>query len=166
MADALTIVFLILHIIWWPISKLINITVILLSPIWNVARFLSLPFIHLGHTIISILSFPFRTKWLERFETLYIYLGTAGLIGCITGTVLFILFKLLSSTLNIDATIVPEQGARGPTAAEYRAARRQKRDDSVDRSPIATPVALRKGALPRRRGLLSQAIIEEEESDF
>ena len=99
-------------------------------------------------------------------QTLYIYLGTAGLIGCITGTILFIIFKLLSSSLNIDATIVPERGAHGPTTAEYRAARRQKREDSVDHSPIATPVVLRKGTLPRRRGLLSQAIIEEEESDF
>ncbi|KAF1850843.1 uncharacterized protein K460DRAFT_273551 [Cucurbitaria berberidis CBS 394.84] len=166
MADALTTVFIILHIIWWPLSKIIKAIVILLTPFWIVATFLLLPFIHIGHAIINVLSFPFRLQWMERLETIYIYLGTAGLIGCITGAILFTIFKILSSSLNIDATSVPETRDSGPTAAEYRAARRKKKDESMDYSPIATPVVLSKVATPRRRGLLSQAIIEEEDSDF
>jgi hypothetical protein len=99
-------------------------------------------------------------------QTLYVYLGTAGLIGCITGTILFVIFRSLSSTLNIDAPIVPKQREKGRTAAEYRAARRVNKEDSIDHSPSATPVVLKKVPGPRRRGLLSQAIIEEEDSDF
>lgn len=99
-------------------------------------------------------------------KTLYVYFGTASLIGCITGTIIFVIFRFLSSTLKIDAPIVPKEPEQGRTAAEYRAARRVKREEPIDHSPSATPVVLKKVAGPRRRGLLSQAIIEEEDSDF
>merc|ERR1712137_111528 len=154
------------RVIWFPISKAINLVIILLLPFYNVITFFLLPFIHLGQAIIRVLSIPFSVKWLERIETLYVYLGTASLIGCITGTVLFVIFRFLSSTLKIDTPIVPREPEKGRTAAEYRAARRVKKEDSIDHSPSATPVVLKKVAGPRRRGLLSQAIIEEEDSDF
>jgi hypothetical protein len=96
-------------------------------------------------------------------QTLYVFLGTAGLIGCLTGGIIFTVYKFLSSSLNIDGTIAREKGR---TTAGYRAQRRVKREDMVDHSPRATPVVLKKVAGPRRRGLLSQAIIEEEDSDF
>jgi hypothetical protein len=99
-------------------------------------------------------------------QTLYVYLGTAGIIGCLTGAILFIIFKFLSSSLNLDAAIVPKAPDKGRTAAEYRAARRVKREEVIDHSPSATSIILKKVAGPRRRGLLSQAIIEEEDSDF
>ena len=83
-----------------------------------------------------------------------------------TGTILFIIFKFLSSSLHIDGPLVPEARENGRTTAEYRAARRERKDESFDHSPIATPVVLKKVPGSRRRGLLSQAIIEEEESDF
>ncbi|KAH7357443.1 hypothetical protein BKA66DRAFT_574440 [Pyrenochaeta sp. MPI-SDFR-AT-0127] len=166
MADALTIVFIILHLVWWPVSKLIRLIAILLSPIWVLGSFLLLPFIHLGHTIINVVSFPFSLQWRERFETLYIFLATAGLIGCLTGAILFITFKFLSSTLNIDPTVASKPREKGRTTADYRAARRVKREELIDHSPVATPVVLKKVSGPRRRGLLSQAIIEEEDSDF
>jgi hypothetical protein len=95
----------------------------------------------------------------------YVYLGTAGLIGCLTGAVLFLIFRLLSSTLNMDSTIVPQSEDKGRTAAAYRAARREKME-MTKQSPSASPIVLKKVAGPRRRGLLSQAIIEEEDSDF
>ncbi|KAL1793737.1 hypothetical protein ACET3X_008719 [Alternaria dauci] len=154
------------HVIWFPISKLINLAIILLRPFYNVTTFFLLPFIRLGQAIIRVLSIPFSAKWLERIETLYVYLGTAGLIGCITGTVLFVVFRFLSSTLKIDATVVPVEHEQGRTAAEYRAARRVKKEECIDHSPSATPVVLKKVPGPRRRGLLSQVIIEEEDSDF
>ncbi|KAI4678911.1 uncharacterized protein J4E88_006199 [Alternaria novae-zelandiae] len=154
------------HVIWFPINKLINLVVILLLPFYNVITFVLLPFIHLGQSIIRVLSIPFSVKWLERIETLYVYFGTASLIGCITGTIIFVIFRFLSSTLKIDAPIVPKEPEQGRTAAEYRAARRVKKEEPIDHSPSVTPVVLKKVAGPRRRGLLSQAIIEEEDSDF
>ncbi|KAF1838985.1 hypothetical protein BDW02DRAFT_272068 [Decorospora gaudefroyi] len=170
MADATTIFFLVLHIlkqlISWPLIKLTNAIIILLSPFYNVITFILLPFVHLGRAVIGVLSIPFTVKWLERIETLYVYLGTAALVGCITGTIVFAIFKVMSSSLNIDATIVPKTRHQGRTTAEYRAARRVKKEGIIDHSPSATPVVLKKVAGPRRRGLLSQAIMEEEDSDF
>ncbi|CAN9396834.1 unnamed protein product [Alternaria alternata] len=154
------------RVIWFPISKAINLVIILLLPFYNVITFFLLPFIHLGQAVIRVLSIPFSVKWLERIETLYVYLGTASLIGCITGAVLFVIFRFLSSTLKIDTPVVPREPEKERTAAEYRAARRAKKEDSINHSPSATAVVLKKVAGPRRRGLLSQAIIEEEDSDF
>jgi hypothetical protein len=177
------------RIIWWPITKLINLTIILLIPFYNILAFIVLPLIHLEGAILRVLSLPFTMKWLERIEvnhkpillradvpqgskeakcvqTLYVFLGTAGLIGCLTGAIIFAIFKFLSSSLNIDRTIVPEPRETGRTTARYRAQRRVKREEMIDHSPRTTPVVLKKVAGPRRRGLLSQAIIEEEDSDF
>lgn len=67
------------HIIWWPISKLINAfraillpvaraVIFLLSPIWLVGNFLLLPFIHLAKALYHIVTFPLQVKWLERIE--------------------------------------------------------------------------------------------------
>jgi hypothetical protein len=97
---------------------------------------------------------------------LYIYLGTAALIGCMTGAVMFIIFKIVSSGLNIDSAIVPQPQHRSRTAAEFGAARREKKEDSLNFSPSSTPVVLKKVSGSRRKGLLSQAIMEEEDSDF
>jgi hypothetical protein len=55
-------------IIWWPISKLINATIILLAPFYTVITFILLPFIHFGGAIIRVLAIPFTVKWLERIE--------------------------------------------------------------------------------------------------
>lgn len=99
-------------------------------------------------------------------QTLYIYLGTAGLIGCLTGAILFIIFKVLASTLNIDPTGAPKAREKGRTTAEYRAARRVKKEDLSPHSPIATPIVFKKANASQRRGLLSQAIMEEEDSDY
>lgn len=102
----------------------------------------------------------------NQVQTLYVYLGTAGLIGCITGAILFLTFKLLSSSLDLDAAIVPQKRSHGRTTAQYRTARRVKKEASLDSSPASTPIVLKKVSGQRRRGLLSQAIIEEEDSDF
>ena len=83
-----------------------------------------------------------------------------------TGVILFAIFKFLSSTLSIDAPIVPEKRTEMRTPAQYRADRRIKKEEPVHHSPSPTSVVLKKSTGPRRRGLLSQAIIEEEDSDF
>ena len=56
------------HLTWWPISKTINACIILLLPVYNVITFILLPFIHLGQAIVTVLSIPFRVKWLEQIE--------------------------------------------------------------------------------------------------
>jgi hypothetical protein len=76
------------------------------------------------------------------------------------------MFKFISSTLNIDSTIVPLPRHRGHIAAEFRAERREKKQEPIDFSPPSVPVVLKRVPGSRRQGLLSQAIIEEEDSDF
>ncbi|USP75700.1 hypothetical protein yc1106_02974 [Curvularia clavata] len=154
------------HSVSWPIAKLIHVSVILLRPFYVIIAFALLPFIRLAQALIRVLSLPFSVKWLEQIETLYVFLGIASLIGCITGVTLFAIFKFLSSALSIDAPIVPDKRAEMRTAAQYRADRRIKKEETIHHSPRPTPVVLKKPAGPRRRGLLSQAIIEEEDSDF
>ncbi len=80
MANAALVHFLIgVHFVWWPISKLISAisivltplirgVVFLLSPIWIVASFLLLPFIHLARGLFTVITLPFQVKWLERIE--------------------------------------------------------------------------------------------------
>lgn len=70
MADALTVFFVILHILSWPFHKLINLVAIIVSPFWLLASFLLLPCIHLVRTIINVLLFPFSLQWRERFEVI------------------------------------------------------------------------------------------------
>ena len=69
----------VVHVVWWPISKLLNafrivlspvlhVVVFLLSPIWIVGGFLLLPFIHLAKGLFHIVTLPLQVKWLERIE--------------------------------------------------------------------------------------------------
>ncbi|KAH8725981.1 hypothetical protein GQ44DRAFT_739171 [Phaeosphaeriaceae sp. PMI808] len=172
MVDVGFVFFLVLYIIWWPISHLFHAILVLLSPLWTLITFLLLPFIHLAHTLVTIITFPFSAQWLDRIETLYIYLGIAGLIGCITGSLIFILFKFLSSTLNIESgsAIMPRPRDQGRTTAQFRASQRTKQEVVIQQQQKQelppSPVVLDKVPGPRRKGLLSQAIIEEEDSDF
>lgn len=184
MADIRLIALTTVYIIWWPINQLLKAAVVVITPVWNFLSFILLPFIHLAQTIFNIVTFPFAGKWLDRIEvhtnatrcklrilkqiqTLYIYLGTAGLIGCMTGAVVYVLFKALSSSLNLDSA--PRKPGR--TVAEFRVEQRSKghrvkKEKSPDVTPTPTPVILKRVPGPRRQGLLSQAIIEEEDSDF
>jgi hypothetical protein len=62
------------HVIWFPINKLINLVVILLLPFYKVITFVLLPFIHLGQSIIRVLSIPFSVKCLERIEVFHYFI--------------------------------------------------------------------------------------------
>jgi hypothetical protein len=85
-----------------------------------------------------------------------------------TGAVLYFIFKFLSSSFSID-TSSRAKPRKGRTTAEFRAARREKQDRMLTPAP-PTQVVLDKapGTAPGRRGrgLLSQTIAEEEDSDF
>lgn len=87
------------------------------------------------------------------------------------GAVVFALFKLVSSSLNLDSATIPRARDRSRTTADFRTEQREKKErvkkeGSFELSPAATPVILKRVPGVRRRGLLSQAIIEEEDSDF
>jgi len=99
-------------------------------------------------------------------QTLYVYLGTAALIGGLTGAVIFAIFKFISASLNIDSTAVPPPKERVRSAAEFPSAQREKREEKIEFPPAPVPVVLKKMPGSRRKGLLSQAIMEEEDSDF
>jgi hypothetical protein len=53
---------------WWPVAKLIGAAIILLRPFYVVITFALLPFIHLAHALVRVLSLPFSVKWLEQIE--------------------------------------------------------------------------------------------------
>lgn len=100
---------------------------------------------------------------LMQRQTIYIWVGVAGLIGCVAGSVLFLLFNLLTSALNIDRTADDAPStANGRTVKDFRATRRVKKELHT-----GTPSVRRidKVAVLRRRGLSSQPILEEE-SEF
>lgn len=174
----------------WPIIKIIQGIGFVLSPFWTLTQFVLLPITYLIHGILSIVLFPFRLQLLERVEvrspcictktdmcldwdtvlsapkqTIYIYLGIAGLIGCITGAILHFSFSFLSSTFSIDTASETKALQKGRTAAEYRAGRRRRNEKPIGYS--STPTVVKKeGPFRKQRGLLSQTIIEEEDSDF
>ncbi|KAF2004434.1 hypothetical protein P154DRAFT_43500 [Amniculicola lignicola CBS 123094] len=164
MADVRTIFFVVLHCVSWPLIKLFLAVTFILSPFWAILSFILLPITSLLHVLFSVVLFPFRQQLLDKIETIYIYLGIAGIIGCATGAILHFCFNILSSSLNIDTAAEAKAREKGRTVAAFREARRKKKAQSLGSSPVSTPTMLRG---PRRqRGLLSQTIIEEEDSDF
>ncbi|KAF2680567.1 hypothetical protein K458DRAFT_311254 [Lentithecium fluviatile CBS 122367] len=162
MADTRAIVSTVLYCLWWPTSKIIYAIQTILSPFWTILQFVFLPLTYLLHAVLSIILFPFRHHILDRIETIYIWLGIAGLIGCMSGAAIFLIFKVLTSALNIDGAAESKARAEGRTIIEYRAARREKEEASAE---ISLGPAVVRLAGPRRRGLTSQAIMEEE-SEF
>lgn len=79
MDNALVKFLTVVHLIWWPINKLINavrtvlspilrLVVFFLSPIWIVGSFLVLPFVHLVRGLYRIITLPLQVKWVERIE--------------------------------------------------------------------------------------------------
>jgi len=165
--QAMTAVFLVARLAWWPLSTLLHALVALAAPFYHVAVFVALPLLHAASTAIHIASLPFTVQWLERIETLYVYLGTAALIGCITGGVVYTLFGFLSSALHMDAPAVPAAPARRRTATASRAAKAGPKQAPPDRGPAVPPEIVKKVPEFRlRRGLLSSAVIEEEDSDL
>lgn len=97
-------------------------------------------------------------------KTLYIYLGIAGLVGIAFGLGLHFLYGLLHSTLRLGS----KPRVWGPTAKEHRAAwRNKKAAKEANESLMYSPSTAMDDISPkRRRGLLSQTIHEEIDSDF
>ncbi|CAL3965939.1 hypothetical protein PZA11_002753 [Diplocarpon coronariae] len=135
---------------------------------WTVACLA--PFLHLGNYALSGFLLPLRL--FAKFETLYIFLGAAAIVGLITGSVLHISSSVLVSVFNL--TPIPEDTGR--TAASVRAARRKKRQEqalqnSTTKSESANSrdeASIEKYAEwleKSEQGLLGQTILEEDDSD-
>ncbi|KAJ4302734.1 hypothetical protein N0V90_001624 [Kalmusia sp. IMI 367209] len=159
MTDARAVLSTVLYCLWWPVTKILLAIGIILSPFWSVAQFILLPVTYLVQGLLAVILFPFRLHILERIETIYIWLGVASLIGCITGAVLFLLFKFLSSALDIDGAAGANSRPKGKTIKEFRTARRMKKEPPSESSSGPTVI---EAAAARRRGISSQAILEEE----
>lgn len=96
----------------------------LLLPAATLLRWLFIalaPLFHLGTFIAS--GFLMPLSLLAKFETLYIYLGVAAVVGLVTGSILHISSTILVSLFNLTPT--PEE--RGRSAASVRAAREQQK---------------------------------------
>jgi len=159
-----TIVISIFSYISLPIKLLFRALLVLLAPV-----------LHLGSYVFTGFMLPLRL--LAKFETLYIYLGVAAVIGVITGSLLHILSTVLISMFGVAA--VPEDTGR--TAASIRAAREQKKLEGAWESSISTSESARlkndpsirkqqtewlESELSKRREnqhLLGQTIIEEDD---
>ncbi|KAG4411033.1 hypothetical protein IFR04_015837 [Cadophora malorum] len=135
---------------------------------WIIACFT--PFLKLAMRILS--GFLLPLKFLAKFETMFIYLGVAAIIGLITGSVLHLSSSLLVSVFNLTAT----SEETGRSAASVRAAHEQKKlEQAWDRIPTNNEKGdlrsdpemekfaewLEKGD----QGVLGQTILEEDDSD-
>ncbi|KAH8821694.1 hypothetical protein F5884DRAFT_768739 [Xylogone sp. PMI_703] len=158
-------------------NAVIGILYYCLLPFGIVLRFLlSLlaPVLHLVHYVLSALFLP--TRFLGKFETIYIYLGVAAVIGLLAGFLLHITSSILTSLFNLnspskktqrttDSMNVPrkqknlENSWSGVGDSTYQDTMRI--DDSVQNKYVDW---LEKDTRRHRdQGLLTQIILEEED---
>ncbi|KAG9621073.1 hypothetical protein KCU64_g21489, partial [Aureobasidium melanogenum] len=97
-------------------------------------------------------------RFLQKFETIYIYLGVASITGISCGLLLHFIYSFLHSNLHLAS----EPAVRGPTSRQYRASRRRK---EAMLSPTLSMSSVLDTPGAGRYGLLAQTI-HEEDSDF
>ncbi|KAJ9657617.1 hypothetical protein H2201_008122 [Coniosporium apollinis] len=163
------------YLLIWPLLQLYNGLLAILTPISNALRFLLLPLTTLAHSLIRALLYPFGL--IPNFETLYIYLGIASILGLSAGLVLALSYGLFVRLFKLDVPSEeqdPRPAAR--TAKEYREARQRKKKELADPILAYGYGELRTGTgseLERGRqgrgGVLGEPILEvvgyEEEDD-
>ncbi|QSZ30635.1 hypothetical protein DSL72_000193 [Monilinia vaccinii-corymbosi] len=122
------------------------------------------PLLHLGGSFVSTLLLPLRV--LAKFEALIIFLGSAVLIGLITGSILRLSSSLLASLFKLTSS--PE--VTGPIHAAQGQKKRNskadpfkwKLDPSVERR-YSEWLEKDGGRNKDEHGLLAQTIIEEDD---
>ncbi|KAK3079136.1 hypothetical protein LTS18_005653 [Coniosporium uncinatum] len=167
----LTVLYYLLYAIIWPIWKLLQSLLVIARPLLYVLQFLSLPFVYFAAFVGEGFAIPFR--FLAKFESLYIYLGVAGVIGLVAGSILHFSYAFLAGALNLHS--INDETPQGRTIAEYRAARRKKLDgplySPISSSPLYSKVSSQVSSLKpdlakrNRQGTLTQTILEEDDSD-
>ncbi|OJD31585.1 uncharacterized protein BKCO1_4600023 [Diplodia corticola] len=140
-----------------------SIVLTILSPLYYALQFVLLPFIYLAHFVCRAVVFPFVV--VAKLETLWVYLGVAGIVGGTTGGILYLSFGVLKTALNLDS----RDEFSGTTAAEYRAARRKKKASQGNiGASVSTDSSgrLRETALLKKRDLLAQSIMKEDGAEY
>ena len=108
-------------------------------------------------------------------QTLYVYLGIAALVGGALGLLIYLLFNSLSDILGLRSSpTTADDASTGRTAKQYREERRKQKAKAE--APLMSPGyhspgygslsdGMRKGNRVGK-GLISQTIMEEMESDY
>ncbi|KAI6813205.1 hypothetical protein KC340_g16644 [Hortaea werneckii] len=136
----------VLSYIWWPIGTLLSFLakfVLYLAKLlyWPIG-FLLQPVIYLARFILTCLLAPFRL--LVKLETLYIYLGTAALVGLIIGLIISLIYGSLSNIIGSNtAPAAAAAQSRLRSAREYRETKKRQKQNRLlsDEPPaILSPV--------------------------
>ncbi|CAK1366473.1 hypothetical protein CB0940_09149 [Cercospora beticola] len=153
----------------------------LLNLLWRPIAFTLQPILYLGNFLLACLALPFRA--IVKLETLYIYLGIAALVGILGGLLVSLIASKVTGTFLKPPPIKPQKGR---SVKDYREQKQQKK--AKDQLPTllvpptrqvngVSPQRLSPGSLSpgylslsdssrRKAGLLSTAILEEEDSEF
>lgn len=102
-------------------------------------------------------------------------MGVAALVGSALGLLIFVLFDSLSSILGLKSSTAPvEESSAGRTAKQYREEKRKQKAKAE--APLMSPGPASPGYLSLSdgmrkgnrvgRGLISQTIMEEMDSDY
>ncbi|KAL9129130.1 MAG: hypothetical protein Q9217_002340 [Psora testacea] len=137
------------------------------------------PILRLGHSFAYAFWYPLYM--LRKFETLFVFLGVALIVGALTGTSLHYISDFTISILHLKAD--PQQEERGRSLAKYRANKRELKeqdaplrklirknkitpqDDGVLLNELKDWEWLAKEERGRpRNGLIPNTILEEEDS--
>ncbi|KAI6864972.1 hypothetical protein KC338_g5253 [Hortaea werneckii] len=188
----------VLSYVWWPVGILLRyiatLTLYLAKLLYWPVGFLLQPVVYLARFILICLLAPFRL--LVKFETLYIYLGTAALVGLTIGLMVSLIYGSLSNIIGSNTTPAAAAAqSRLRSAKEYRETKKRKKqnrllsDDSpaiLSPVPASSPVRVAQrdylsagygggggGGISdhvrrsrRFHGLLDQTIMEATDSDF
>lgn len=133
------------------------------------------PALHLSNYVFSWMMIPL--KFLAKFETIYIYLGVAALIGLITGSILHLSSAILVSMLSLDSQHEEKRSSSSLQSAEqanFEESWRNSRpkghrdslipDDSLEKR-YAEWLEKSRGKNKEDQSLFGQTILEEED-DF
>lgn len=165
--DYLSILKLMVHYLSYPI-------LILSKPITILLLALITPIFRTAQGIVHTCLWPLR--FMARFETLYIFLSVALLVGLLAGVALHYTSGILTALFDLDCN--SEEPQRGRTMASYRA-RREKLRCKTRIPPMVTqvsPSAARENTLrndfahpferdtPLKKSLLTATILEEDDT--
>ncbi|KAI9799677.1 MAG: hypothetical protein M1825_004412 [Sarcosagium campestre] len=151
-STAASIVYLLVLYALYPVIKILQLVVIGLAPV-----------IHLLQFLARVVLFPLTL--LARFETIYIYLGVATILGILTGSILHLSSNILISALNLSSRTKPPSAQLGgqdqtEETLDSAAEPQYQLDDSMTKEYADW---LDKDRTKKKTGLVSQTILEEED---
>ncbi|KAK5121995.1 hypothetical protein LTR85_004567 [Meristemomyces frigidus] len=172
LANTLTV----LWYICWPIVIILYYLAVavlfIIKLLYRPVGFLLQPLVYFGRFLLACSIAPFQL--LAKFETLYIYLGIAAIVGLVVGLVVSYAYGSISSLLRVDSEPNPPSVL---TAKEYRAVKNTER--AKLEAPVMSSGPLSPGGVSpsytsvsdstrggrRNKGLLNQTIMEVD-SDY